>query len=503
MAEFDSLILGSGMAGLSVAALLARDGERVKVLEAHEYPGGYAHTFPMGKWSFCAQVHYVFGCGEGETIGLLLEALGLEKTVQFVRLDPEGFDQVVIAGERYRIPNGLEKCRVRLTHRFPREAKGLRDYFSLLAKVAGELASVPDKRQLSDWLTAPIRFSHVLRHRNHTLQDVYGQLGLSPRLQAVLAGQAGDYLLPPGRVAFLLHAALVSGYDSGAYYPRKHFKYFVDQIVGTITARPGCEVLLNQRVERIEVREGRVAGVRTADGVLHTAKRYISNIDPGRTVELTGRENFPARYLNHVKREYSCGSFTMYLGTKDIDLRGYGFGSFNTWHYPHEDINAIYERQVVRNDLSDPWLFMSTPTLHTDEPGLAPPGGQVLCIATSCAYEPFRDLRASDVSAYRRLKHANKERILDILEANYIPGLRKHLAIQVVGTSATNERYCLAPQGNAYGIALTPENTTSRISMSTPLDNLWLCNASAGWPSVAGTVGSGIKLHQLLTGKAI
>ena len=109
--DFDDLVIGAGMAGLSVAALLAQSGRRVLVLEAHDVPGGYAHTFTMKSFRFCAQVHYVFGCGEGETVDRLLARLELRDEVPFVRLDSEGFDHVVVAGERVRIPNGLAKYR--------------------------------------------------------------------------------------------------------------------------------------------------------------------------------------------------------------------------------------------------------------------------------------------------------------------------------------------------------------------------------------------------------
>ena len=65
MEDFDDLIIGSGMAGLALGALLASAGRRVAVLEAHDEPGGYAHTFRMKDYRFFAQVHYVFNCGEG------------------------------------------------------------------------------------------------------------------------------------------------------------------------------------------------------------------------------------------------------------------------------------------------------------------------------------------------------------------------------------------------------------------------------------------------------
>ena len=69
----DYLILGSGLAGLSFAALMAKAGKKVKLLEAHEFPGGYGHTFVEGdKYRFNAQLHYVWNCGKGQTVNMFL-----------------------------------------------------------------------------------------------------------------------------------------------------------------------------------------------------------------------------------------------------------------------------------------------------------------------------------------------------------------------------------------------------------------------------------------------
>ena len=65
---YDVLIIGTGMATLTVGALLADAGSKVCMLEAHDKPGGYAHTFKMNDFSFCAQVHYIWGCGVGQAI---------------------------------------------------------------------------------------------------------------------------------------------------------------------------------------------------------------------------------------------------------------------------------------------------------------------------------------------------------------------------------------------------------------------------------------------------
>ncbi len=158
----------------------------------------------------------------------------------------------------------------------------------------------------------------------------------------------------------------------------------------------------------------------------------------------------------------------------------------------------MYRRQGKHNDLSNPWLFMSTPTLHSGEPGLAPEGHQILEVATSCSYEYFADLKRRDRKAYTRAKVKTRDRILELIEAQYIPNLRKHLAMKVAGTPTTNEFYVRAPKGNAYGSNLTPENMFPRVANQSPLANLWMVNASAGYPSVGGTVGAGIKLYEQL-----
>jgi all-trans-retinol 13,14-reductase len=496
---FDDLVMGAGIAGLTTAALLAADGRRVLVVEQHDTPGGYAHTFEVGAYRFCAQVHYIFSCGEGETLHELLSAIGLADEVQFQRLDPEGFDHIVVAGDRYRVPNGLDKYRDRLIRRHPDAARALTRYFDTITALGAEMDRLPKPIRKRDLLTAPLRFPRLLRFRNWTLQQLYDHLHMPARLQTVLAGQAGDYLLPPAEVSLLLHVALVRGYDRGAYYPRKHFRHLVGSVAQYIAGRPGCEIVLDTSIERILVERGRVVGVETKAGRVLTAKRYISNIDPQRTAQLIGAAHLPSDYSERVTYPYSSGNLTLYLGVRGIDLRDHGFGSWNVWHYPHDDINAIYRRQLVDEDYREPWLFMSTPTLHTDEPGMCPPGHQIIELATSAPYAPWKRLRDTDRRRYNAEKKRVRDRLVQVIEDHYVPSLSKHLAMRVMGTPATNARFCGAPDGNAYGVALTPGYMgPGRIPNETPFGNLWLVNASTGYPSVAGTVRAGIDLHARL-----
>lgn len=498
---YDDIVLGSGMTGLTVGTLLARAGRRVLVLEAHEHPGGYAHSFPMGDFRFCAQVHYIFGCGEGEPVQALLRKLELDSEVRFLRLDPEGYDHVVVAGERFRIPSGFPKFRDRLVQRFPEARASLFRYFAVLTALREELTLMPDRPALTDLLLAPLRFPHLLRYRSWTLQRLFDDLHLPMQLQAVLAGQAGDYLLPPAQVSLLLHTALVAAYDRGAFYPERHFSHFIDAIVGYLRAQPGCALLLEREVSGFTLANGRVVSVQTTCGESFRAARFISTIDPARTFALVGHAHAPPRYLERLAYDYSSSTFTMYLGLKDCALREYGFGSFNVWRYPHADLNRVYGDQLERDDLSNPWLFLATPTLHSNAPGIAPPGHHVLEVATSARYGYFEALRSQDKHGYTRAKNRLRDTIYDILEAEFVPALRDKLSIHVAGTPTTNAFYCRAPLGNAYGSALTPANVAyGRIDFETPIANLYLANASAGYPSIGGTVATGMRLYARLHG---
>ena len=88
-----------------------------------------------------------------------------------------------------------------------------------------------------------------------------------------------------------------------------------------------------------------------------------------------------------------------------------------------------------------------------------------------------------------------------MVEEKYVPGLRKHIAVKIVGTPTTHEDFCMAPKGNAYGSYLNPEQIgLSRLKADTPFNNLWWCNASSGFGGIHGTISTGMDLYMNLTG---
>ena len=141
----DYLIIGSGLSALTFGALMANSGKTVQILEAHEHPGGFGHTFTMAKkYTFNAQFHYVWNCGEGQTVNQVLKKLGLDKEVTFERYDPDGFDHMRMPGYALDIPSEPEE----LIDDFPAELAipMLRDYLAVnWVRVKGGVYSYIEK----------------------------------------------------------------------------------------------------------------------------------------------------------------------------------------------------------------------------------------------------------------------------------------------------------------------------------------------------------------------
>jgi all-trans-retinol 13,14-reductase len=119
-------------------------------------------------------------------------------------------------------------------------------------------------------------------------------------------------------------------------------------------------------------------------------------------------------------------------------------------------------------------------------------------------YEYFNNLKQSDPKAYRQKKAEILESILDVMERDYVPNFRSHLAFKITGSPTTNEHFCYCPEGNSYGSSLTPQNMgIDRLNHETSLENFYFCNASSGYPGFAPTFWTGALLYQRLSGDKI
>ncbi len=506
----DYLVVGSGLAGLSFAALMARAGRRVVVLEAHDKPGGYGHTFEVGGHRFNAQLHYVWNAGEGRTVQRFLAHLGLADAVTFVALDPGGYDHMRMPGWALDIPCDWGLLARRLGDLFPAHAAALADFVDEVRATDEELEAVPSSLHDLHLLTRGHGYLRLLRYRGATLGEVFARFGLPAEARCLLALQWPDFMLPPGRLSFLAWVKLFGGYARGAYYPRRHYHHVVDALVGVIE-RHGGRVLLQRKVTGFVLEGARVRGV-TAEATDDrgvgvggfeslTAREVVCNMDPRQAAEMIGLERFSPAVRARLAYEYSASSVVAYLSVEGLDLRAHGFGPWNVFHAETPDLDGAFEAMHDRGDYSRPSFAMSTPTLVGAEPGEAPDGHQVLELLTVGSYARFLERKLDDPQAYRDAKRAVLDAMLGVIERDYVPGLRAHLALKVVGSPTTSERFVRAPAGNSYGSAMTPGNVgLGRLDHHTSLEGFHFCNASSGYAGFTGTIWTGCRLYTHLTG---
>ena len=209
--NYDYLLIGSGMSALTVGSLLAKAGKTVCILEQNDIPGGYAHSFKMGDFYFCAEVHYIWGCKPGETIYEFLKKVGLEHEITFEPLDPEGYDHMVIPGHRVKIPCGYDKLVRNITQEFPADERGIRRFVHVLDNILTEIRNLPPHIGFKQALTQWYQFPYLLRYRTKTLQHLFDECRLSPEVQGILAANAGDYMLPPKDLSLFAYTALFGG----------------------------------------------------------------------------------------------------------------------------------------------------------------------------------------------------------------------------------------------------------------------------------------------------
>lgn len=502
--HYDYAIIGMGIGGLTLGALLAQAGHKVIIFEQHYVPGGYGHTFRQGRFSFCAELHYVWDCGPGERVFQMLEKLGLEKQVTFHRLDPNGFDRIVAPGIDYTIGSGFERERQRLSDLFPAHASELRRYFEIIACIHEQLYDLPIGFTWRTVLNHPRRYSHIIRYLKWTLEDLFDQLRFPDDLRLILAGQSAIFWAPPRDLSLVVQAGGVGSYDRGAYYPAQSFMHVMKSLLRKIKENSGCRSMLSTEITRIDVEDGKAQSVTTARGDRFTADHFLFDGDAQLSLNLIGEEHFPKAFRKKLRYEYGTSVLSVYLGLKKLDLRRYGFGEHNLFWHPKVNLNEVYDDQLSDQIPERPYFFCNAPTLRSHDATLAPEGCSQLVMIAPCNYDLFRKLRDRSEDEYQSAKQLYADNIVAVLESEFIPGLSEYIVEKVIGSPLTNEFYVRAPKGNCYSTPLDPKHVNlGRLNYKSPFPNLSYVGASSCLPGFATIIHFACMLYEKLTGDQV
>ncbi len=290
MADYDAVIVGSGVNSLACGALLARAGWRVCVLERNDWLGGAIKTEELTEPGFRHDVFsawhplWVGGAAHAQ-LGADLAARGLEylnTDLPTATAYPDGGAAFLLrTAEANAAELGPEWPGV-LERFFPNADLSFGVLGTELWSPAGlALAAKAVRRFGRDGAAAFL--GEVLQSSRDWLEGTFA----SERAHGLLAPWVLHTGLGPEQASsgFMTQVIAVAVQEGGMPVPRGGGARLADALVQLIRDHGGvCET--GRDVERVLVRAGRAVGVRLADGEVVTAEQaVVANVTPSQLYE--------------------------------------------------------------------------------------------------------------------------------------------------------------------------------------------------------------------------
>lgn len=496
--DYDVIVVGAGIGGLSAAVHLANGGMRVLVLEQHDKVGGCATSFSRGDYRFDAAVHLTsLGGGTHGTIRTLMDKAGIADKVKLIRVPNLG--RIVYPGIDFVHPNGIPETVRVLSERFPKEEKNIEAFYELVVEMNKELLEL--KRlfmanpvgALFVKLAVPLRQRTLAKYRNYTIDEVLDEFFEDENLKAILSQFWIYQGPPPGEQWALIYlVAYYTFLENGAWQYEGSSQALSDAYRDRIIEQGG-EVRTNTLVTAIHVNDrNKVTGVQIDGEKTITSRYVVSNADPFQTFfKLIGEEKTPRKLAKTIRSMKPSNSLAgVYLGL-DVDHKFFGIDDYEIFYSASLDTNRMYH-DAMSGSYEEAALTITVSSV-LDDPYYAPDGMTTVSIQGVSNIDNWPE-RGDE---YEKKKEAMTERFITLAE-RVLPGLRDHIVEKTAMTPRTIEMFTLNHKGVPYGWNFTVDQQ-DRLPLKTDIGGLYLAGAWY-WPahSVAMTQLSGYLTSRLI-----
>ena len=485
--DFDAIVVGSGLGGLTAGALCARAGMKLLVVERNEAFGGAATTFHHNGLAIESSLHEIDGFDEDDPKIPLIRSLGLDRSIDFVDVGDLYEVRGATVGRTFVLPHGLEAALDAATARFPAHKSGLEEYFRRLTALRGAVSfAARHSNDRSWWLTHALeavrKLWPILRDGRATLGEVMKELfGDDEAIKLVLAANLGYWHDDPEQMSFISFAIAQASYVlGGGHYVRGGSQTLTDKLVALI-GEAGGVLEAGREARRLLTKEHRVVGVEHcardgADCKVDATPVVFGNASPSVLASMLSsneRASFAAHYAN---RRQSISLWTVSLGLSRA-AREFGVRRYSTFVQPPwlTSLARMREAAAVMNEQPSgrmpPYVFVD---YHQIDSGLNETAPFLVSFCGTDRIENWSSL-GNDAKTDR------KNRWIDALIADIdrqFPGIASSVVHREMATAETMQRYLNTPGGAVYGFAPVDSlRQTIRRGPQTPVRGLWLASA--------------------------
>jgi all-trans-retinol 13,14-reductase len=481
MIKVDAVVIGSGISGLTAAALLAKKGRSVAMVERSARFGGALKRFKRQGIPFDVGFHYTGCLGDGQILAMLWDYLGVRSRLAIRPFPVDGHDALSVAGcdQVVRAYFSYDRLGDELRRVFPKEQPAIGSYLDRIRALCRENPFYNTGLALAPFLRG-------FKDQSVSLQKYLPALTADRHLQAVLAAPAFLYGVPLSRASLAVHAMVAHGFYSGAYSIDGGGQAVVDAFLEVLT-RDGVTLLKQNKVERILVEANRVAGVITDQEKVIRCHDVIYTGHPSALPAMAPAEVFRPAYRTRLRElRNTCSMFAVFAGAPGVEHQAPDW--VNYFHLP-AGLAVLPETPEV--PLSHRALMMSVPE-RTEAMNLKEQTRGIILLRPALweEVESFRDSQPRNrPDAYLAWKEE--------IAVEMITAARNHwgesygsIRPLAVGTPLTFRDELAAPEGGAYGAehGLSQYNPAAR----TRLPGLWLSGQSTLMTGVAGAALAGM-----------